>query len=331
MPPRVRLLALAFALALLFVASSARAERRRVALVNGNALLDRSVTIALSPWDLDVLHVDWTSPGAGMPAAAVQAKAIAAVQHADAVAWISDDGGGRTLWVYDADTQQTVSRAIDGGAPNDDAAAAATALSIKTLLRASTVAPVHERIGAREEQRMKGAGLFRLEADGGARILSSDQGRLDLRIGLALAWWPRPFARIVGFALRAEAGTGVGIATSDFTGRLSDVVGSPAIRARLALGRRFAIEPSLGGSVHVTTLDGAAPLRGVPAHVQRVDPSIDGSLMLGFEIAGGVELGLRAGGAYLVRYQRYLLDGQSILSLSPLQLGAGLVLGAPLN
>jgi hypothetical protein len=322
---------LAFGLlcALAPIAVTARAGGLRVALVNGDELLDRAATVALSPWSLSVAHVDVAPLPTDMPGAALQARALAAAQHVDAVAWISRTDGGWALWVYDAGTEQIVSRQIDEPAPADAAAAASVALTLKTLLRASTVAPAHERLGAPGEP-SHAAGFFRVEVDGSARMLASDPGALDPRAGIALAWLRRTDAPSLGASLRAEAGSGIALGNASFSGRLNDYAVQPLLRARWPMASRFAFEPALGGAVHLTTLDGT-PGPGTTARVTRVDPSLDATLLVTFRVAEGIDVGVRASGAYFLRYQRYLLGEAVVLDLSPVQVQAGIVLGASIR
>jgi hypothetical protein len=329
MPLRAKALALAFACTCLLLAHTAWGARRRVALVGGGGALERSVTIALSPWDLEVLPIDDVAVGSGMPAAAQQAKALATEHHVDAVAWISHEGQGNALWVYDAETDQTISRPIESAVATDDAGAAAIALTLKTMLRASTVAPPRERIGARAQPH--GIGRFRLEVDATGRLLATEQESFDLRVGLAGVFWPRAWGDRVGVGLRLEEGTGILVSSDLFDGRLTDAAGAPFLRVRLPLASDLSFEPALATSLHLTTLDGEAKRVGTSAHVTRLDLSVDPSVLLVYDVGFGVEIGLRAGAAYRTRYQRYLVGGDAVLTLSPLQLDAGIVLGAALN
>jgi hypothetical protein len=326
-----RLIACAVALATLLFAAAARAEHRRVALVNGNDVLERQVRIALSSWELDVERVDWTSMGAAMPAAADEARRVAKAHHVDAVVWISENGAGHALWIFDVDQAHAVSRPLSSATPTDTAEAAALALTLKTLLRSTTAAPPAERIGAGAERPMSPIGVFRLEAEGGGAF-ATKHGAPELRFGLTALWWPRFLSRRAGLAIGVWAGPGLTIQRDDeFSGHFVDVALAPAFRFNVPLGGRFAVEPSAGASFHLTHLDGAAVRvnRGV-SHTE-VDTGIDASALLSVALFGGVGVGVRVSGTYLLAYQRYEVQGNRVLELSPLQGTATLVLSARLN
>jgi hypothetical protein len=143
-----RLASALVAMALVLLSGLARAAHRKVALVNANDVLERQVRIALSPWDLDVERLEWAAFSAGMPSAAREARRVAEARKVDAVVWISDaprtadsPASEHALWIYDAAEDQIVSRPLPQGVPQDAASAASVALTLKTLMRSSTVAP----------------------------------------------------------------------------------------------------------------------------------------------------------------------------------------------
>src|SRR5205823_1369678 len=116
-----------------------------------------------------------------------------AAQKATAVVWTTPDG---YVWIFDVESGQAMARRVEASSPLDASAAAAVALSVKTLLRSTAVAPPAERIGVarpREE--------LRLEALVGAQVLFGDPKDAELRLGLALAWYPRRLRRWLGLAL----------------------------------------------------------------------------------------------------------------------------------
>jgi hypothetical protein len=285
----------------------------------------------LSAWDLGVRRVDWTSLSSGMPGAAREARQVADAFKVDAVVWISETGRDHALWIFDAATGQTVARPLSVSTPVETADAAAVALTVKTLLRATLAAPPAERLGAGTEPPIGAAGIIRLEAEGGSRFFSSDAAVPEARFGLSALWFPRPLGYRLGADVGVSIGPGVAVQSGDFSGHFLDLSVSPALRGRVPLGAGFALEPGAGMTLHVTHLDGAAALRGVNVSTSRLDSSADASLLCTYAVAGGVTLGLRVSGSYLLRYQRYLVDGAPILTLAPIQASGGLVLGARLN
>jgi hypothetical protein len=332
----------AFLIALTLTAAAAHAERRRVALVNATPALESSARIALSPWELDVIPVEAPSPGDSLPGALSHARDLALAQGVDAVVWISEGGQKYVLWLYDLRTQQIVSRELIDPAPADMPGAAALALTLKTLFRSSTMtgdaiedrpAPLPPAVtGQTIEQRPNeraAVGGLRLEASGAARM--SGGSDTELRLGLAVGYWPRVFERHLGVTLGVSAGPGVAVANSDFTGRFTDFAIASNARARAVIIDHFTIQPSFGASMHVTVLDGAVSAPAMPLHTTRIDPSLDTAITFAFEIGPRLELGVRAGASYLLRYQRYLVDDRVIVSLPPLALDVGLVASAAFN
>jgi hypothetical protein len=318
-------------LSLAFVARSSAADEdaRRLGLVHAGPDLQRSAVIALAPWKIELRNLDVTPPSDQIGAASRDAETIAGDAAVDAVAWLVETGGARTLLLYDAHTKQIVSREVAPG-PIDAAAAAAIALSLKTLLRASTVAPERERLGG-QDLGPQSLGQFRLEGDIMARFRASDGTRVDPRVGLAVAWWPRPFGRFVGFALRLETGTGLPVQNAELSGRLADYAVSLGVRGRIPLAPHLAIEPGVAGALHLTLLDGATADGDPVSDLTRVDPVLETSLQLTLGLGRSLELGLRGGALFWQRSQQYEVDGRAALTLSTVQAEVGLVLGAALN
>jgi hypothetical protein len=328
------------ALALVLAPGLARAAHRKVALVNANDALERQARIALSPWDLDVERLEWTALSAGMPSAAREARRVAEAHKVDAVVWISDapraadsPASEHALWIYDVAEDQIVSRPLAQGVPQDAASAASVALTVKTLMRSSTVAPEGERVGAAADRAIGPLGLLRAEAEGGARALAIKQGaaNLELRFGVDLVWFPRFLDQYAALGIGVNAGPGAAVTSPAMSGRLIDIAFAPFLRFRFPLASRVALEPSVGGSAHLTTLDGAIHEPTTPVRQLRWDPSLDASLLLTVSLGRGVDVGLRAAGSYLVRYQRYTINQVPVLELSQVQIAGTLVLAARLN
>ncbi len=303
---------------ILFVAmlasSSAHAARRRVVLVNADAQLLRAVVVTLTAWDIDVVSHQATAPGATLPDAQRRADELAHEVHADALAWISVGKDEAVLWIYDTDTKQIGSRVLSDRPPFDDASAAAVALSLKTLLRSSIVAPEPERFGATPFVRATPTWL-RVEAVGGARLLPRDTS--ELRGGFGLSLWPRAFDELFGFGLALSVGPGARVDSLKFSGRYSDLALSPSIRSTAHFGEHVVLEPALGASLHLTSIDGTAVDESLPVRANRADVSLDSAVVLDVRF-GVVSVGFRAGLGYMVRYQRYTVDGQPALATLPL-------------
>ncbi len=310
----VRRLVAAFVLLVVALsASPAHAARRRVVLVNADPQLLRAVVVTLTAWDLDVVSHAATSPGATLPDAERRAVDLSRELSADVLAWISVGKDEAVLWIFDTDTKQIGSRVLSDRPPFDEASAAAVALSLKTLLRSSIVAPEPERFGATPFVRSQPT-WFRAEVTGGARLFPRDTA--ELRGGFGLSFWPRAFDELLGFGAVVSVGPGASVDNASFSGRYSDIAISPSLRSTAHFGDRFVLEPALGASLHLTSIDGTAVAESLRVRANRADVSVD--LGLVFEVRFGVvAVGLRAGGGYLVRYQRYTVDGQPALSTLP--------------
>jgi hypothetical protein len=111
----------------------------RVVVVDPDPRVFAAVNVALSPWSLHVIRVGGPLPQADVVAATSAAKVLAENEHAGAVLWVAPPSGSQvlSLWLYDAQTAQLVVRPLTVAAPFDDAAAAAIALSVKTIMRGS--------------------------------------------------------------------------------------------------------------------------------------------------------------------------------------------------
>jgi len=306
----------------------AQAEgKRRVVLVQPDAQLSRSVVIALSAWDIEVVSVEGPSPGASLPAAERNAADVARQAHADAVAWVSESDAGAVLWIYDVESNHVGSRVLTDRLPFDEPTAAAAALSVKALLRSSSVAPPRERYGATESTAPPPSMLW-VEAEAGERFIP--RAVSEARAALGLAFWPRGVDEHVGFGLGASVGLGAPVTTSSPTqldARFNDVALSSSVRTRMHLGRRFVLEPALGGSVHFTSLDGTAGTDDVHVLARRVDGSVDATVSLDARF-GAVGIGACASIEYVPRYQRYLVYGDEVLSLMPLVVAVALRISA---
>ena len=124
---------------MVFRARVAWSDGGRVVVVDPDPRVFAAINVALSPWSLRVLRVGGPLPQADVVAATGAAKALAELEHAGAVLWVAPPSGSQvlSLWLYDAQTAQLVVRPLTVAAPFDDAAAAAVALSVKTIMRGS--------------------------------------------------------------------------------------------------------------------------------------------------------------------------------------------------
>ncbi len=330
----------------------ARADtEQRVLLVAPPPRLEPAVRTALSPWPIrivvtadaatatdtsapvDRVRAGGAAPGATMPGSAERARALAAEHRAGAVVWLSDDGeGGRALWIYDSASDRTTARRLTRPPPFDDPSAAAVALTIKTLLRHSSVVPALERFGA-EAARAETAGrAARLRADSmaGLRIRRTGAGDVEPRLGAGIRAAPGRLADFGAIAASLEVGPGVSVDDADFTGQFSDLQVSAAFLVRLPLGRRLHVWPRLGGSLHVTEIDGA--IAGRPGRVRagRVNPAVDAGASLELALRPWLSASIAAAASYGLRRQIYLVGGESVLTVPRVEVEIGVALSVSL-
>jgi hypothetical protein len=303
----------------------------RLALVDLPDNLREAVEITLAAWPVAIIAVSSNSVGPTMPSTAAGARGIAGEHQAAAVVWLSSSADGPALWVLDTAQDRVVARPINSDPPFDDPTATAIALTIKTLLRHSLIAPEVERFGAVEDTAQppvppvsEPIPRVGVEAGTGVRIRPSEG--VELRFGLALFWAPRRLAP-VELALGVRSGLGTDVDTDEIAGTFRDNTISAGARVRLDAGP-LAVSPYLTGSLHLTRLEGALAVDSSTVSSHRSNPSID----LG--VRGAVPLGpltidLWIEGAAALRRQTYLVAGVEVLALPRFEAEVGLAISLP--
>jgi hypothetical protein len=153
---------------------------------------------------------------------------------------------------------------------------------------------------------------------------------MDYRARLALGFWPRIASGRLGVSAGISYGPGVTIARLP-GGRYTDTSISLSIATRLSLLRSVSLEPALGGALHLTAIDGAPGMPSVHVEDSQSNPSVDGSLVLGFDLGSRVQIGLWGQMAYFVRSQHYLVQSAPVFTPSDLQIDAGLRLAVGID
>jgi hypothetical protein len=197
--------------------------------------------------------------------------------------------------------------------PFDEPTAASVALSIKTFLKLSSVAPAEERFGAEEAisgGTAVGERRWSFESGLGARHSLQDDDSGELRMALGVA---RRFDAGVETAVNLVTGPGREVLSERFDGHFNDTTVGLSARyweshAGLEIGVGAAADLHLG-SIR-GTVDG-----GVQASASRLNPAVGADLWLRRPFAGTFELGLGAHSRYFLRRQRYLVGGESVLEL----------------
>ena len=289
--------------------------RRRVALLRPDAEWLRSAALSLASWDIEVVAADAEPPESSDESATAQvAEALARRFHADVVAWTRDRAPQTAIWMYDVETRHIEITSVESRLPFDDVGAAAAALSLKSMLRSSAVAPAAERV---PPALPAWPGTLRLEAEAGGRWLSNAVS--EPRGGLGLSIWPRALREHLGLGVVASTGPGAHVQSPSIDGQLSEVTLQASLRSRLRFGTRFALEPALGASVHWTRFGGTVTTDDEPFQEARMDPGLDAALA-GDVLFGNVMIGLRACAGLLLQSQRYFVGSTTVL-------GSGAVLG----
>jgi hypothetical protein len=301
----------------------------RVVMVAAPPGLESAVEAALAGWPIQVTSATG-EPGATMPEAGEKARAIGQAQGAGAVVWIASDGSGHALWVLDVESGRVTARQLPVPPPWDDVTAAAVALSVKTLLRHSQVAPVLERYGVEEAREVLRAELerarpvappevrespLRLETLAGARIRPTEADDVELRLGAGLRWVPPWFGGRASAAARIRSGTGTGLNEESFVGRYTDVQTGLSAAARILTWGRIALVPAAGASLHFTSIDGSIRSQGTRGRAARVNPSLDTALAIEIQVGQLVRVSVGAELSYALRRQAYLVGGDPVLTL----------------
>ena len=277
----------------------------RVLVVGGDAELRSAVQAALAAWSVEVSISDTPPPPATMPDAARRAEQLGAEQNALAVVWASEG----TLWIWDRAGEQLVARPLKAALPLDPAAAASAALSVKTVLRGTLVAPEPERLAPPPPTLEPD--VWHLEAAGGPRIWP--QAGWEPRLFAGLRW------RFIGLAV--SAGSGVAVEDNAFVGRLRDV--DAGLSAHVSWGERVRVDASLGPSLHYTTLEGVIRPGDQSREINRADASVDVGVALDARVSSHVGVGIFGAGDVFLRRQRYLAGDMVVLDVAPVAIDLG--------
>jgi hypothetical protein len=298
------------ALATLLNVSIAGAGPRRVVVIRPDDELLRAIVIALAPWGLEIVRSDAPTPRSSQPEAVRTALRLAQQLNAEAVVWVTSVDGGSLLWVFDVPGKDITTRLLEEASPFDSAAAAAVALSVKTVLRESPVAPP-EPGSEPAPAELRAHGMSALELGAGARWLAKDA--FDFR--LELVWLLA--SRNLGVSVELSWGpAGVRIDDRAYSGRYKELAVGGSARVRLIRTEAIASSVSAGVSAHFATLAGTLPLESRESKVERVNASIHLLTKLDVSLSRSTYVGASLGAAYSPTYQRYLVAGRPVFSPS---------------
>lgn len=262
-----------------------------------------------------------------MPQTSERARELAFANAAAAVVWISAREEGYALWVYERQSHRVVAQALPSPPPFDAPTAASVALTLKTLLRHSDVAPSDERFGAPSLEPTGASdedlpSRIDLEVHAGAGFARTDPSAVEARMGLAVYVWRRALGVRIGLA----SGPGMTVADASFSGRLVDGALSVLGVLRKRLGS-FQIVGAGGAALRLVYLDGVLVVSGASRDVVRLVPSLEAQFGLEWFPTSMVRVGLRGTATWTLRTQRYFVAGNEVLRARSLSGGVGLYLG----
>jgi hypothetical protein len=326
--------------ALLFAASVRAEDQRRIVVLQPDEEVFRAISLSLAAWDVETTRSDAPLPAASQPEAVQGASLLAQELGVEAVVWITTAEDGSLLWVFDARAGGVTTRLLAESPPFDSAGAAAVALSVKTVLRSSAVAPPAERFGAQEPERVPPPPpqppppqppppqpppppppprerVFALELGAGGEWLAEQTVAFELELA-AVAWIAA--SRRLGLSLDVSTGPGLAVDDDAFSGRYREIVAGASLRYRFVRERTLSSALALGGAVHVANLEGTLVEGSLERGVRRVNPSLDLELLVSGHF-GSAYLGAALGGAYFPAYRRYLVEGVPVFSPWPVSIG----------
>jgi hypothetical protein len=300
-------------IAVLCSAMAARAYTGSVAVLQADNELLRAISLALSPWGIETIGSDAPFPERSQPEAVQVAARLARELGVEALVWVTSLKQGSLLWVFDVRTGDVTTRMLTETPPFDSAAAAAVALSVKTVLRASVVAPPEERFGAQVTAPMLDR-ISAVEVGAGGHWLGDRQ--LDFRVGIAGVLWLPAFRRL-GLAVAGSTGPGFRIDDVAYRGRYRELVVGAKLRFLAVHLPAWSAAVALGGALHWTTLTGRLLVDSKNSNVDRLNGSVNLETLFSFKLSSRLYFGASLGAAYFPAYRRYLVRGRPVFAPLP--------------
>jgi hypothetical protein len=320
--------------ALLIGTSVASADVTRVAVVDADEVFLDALTTALEAWSIEVTTV---SRPEGMDV--VSAPDVASDADAGAIVWVSEVGGQHVLWVYDAEDQRVVARRIVAPPPFDEPTAASVALSVKTLLRHSAVAPTTERFGwtppkespfevAPPEPVAPAPPNVFVEVTGGARFRTIGASDVEPTFGVAVSWSPRALRGRYSVHAGVRGSPGVALDTPGLIGSYRETTAHAGLGVAVPVRDRLSLAWALIYDLHYTRLDGLVLAVDQTAAESRFNPGLRGRMTAQLRV-GEAELGLGLDAEHWLRGQRYTVFGEVVLETPDTVLSTIITLALP--
>jgi hypothetical protein len=314
-------------------AAPARAEAERVVLAGVPDNLAEATRTVLVPWHIEIVRTD--QPLAPDPDRARRdARHVAGRTRAGAVVWLAPSTTGYALWVYDTSSKQAHARPLASAPPFDEPTAASVALSIKTMLRMSSVAPPAERLPPPRPRPGPPLRPFAVLARASLRkslpAPDPDERGVEPRLGLGATWWPA-FLSGVGASLELELGPGLSVFKSGLRGELADVTARVAAHWRVAwLDGRVALVPGLGLGLHITRLTGELQSDRGSADLTYVLPAAEAGIDVRWRLGRVFEIGAGLGASLMLRTHDFEVDMRPVSTSPALMMTSGITVSASL-
>jgi hypothetical protein len=317
--------------------AEARADTERVVLAGVPDNLADATHTVLVPWQIEIVRADQPLP-AEPEQARREARVVAERSRAGAVVWLAPATPGFTLWVYDTSSRQAHSRPLASAPPFDEPTAASVALSIKTMLRHSSVAPPAERIAppapvpqpvVTRPFEITGRASLRLS------VPAPDPNELGIepRLGLGVTWWPA-FLPDYGASIELELGPGLSVSKSGLRGELQDVTARLAVQRRFTsrawLDGRAALVPALGLGFHIMHLAGELQSDRASADITYLLPSADAGIDVRVRLGRVFQIGAGLHASFMLRTHDYEVEMRPVSTSPSFLMTGGITLSASL-
>lgn len=305
---------LAIACVIVHIAGGRVAWAQNVVVGGRDAALVAALGDALAPQQVIAVE-DPAPPSVGELTAT--SRHVVARENAAAAIWLIHDGTITTLVAYDRHADRVLVRTVPYTPPLDDAQAAVTARSARAMLRALAVDEESVRQPAPTAvvapQTEPTTPTFATMAGLGARF-GSPGTTSNALLTLAVIWRPRT----LGVALDLAMGFAPDVSGSNFEGSIGDRSFAAVARLPLEVAPATTIAVSGGVAVHALRFAGETPMRTIVDW--KFDPAARLGAIASYAFRDGVEIGLAVSADYLLRRQRYEVEGQEILVMKPFQL-----------
>lgn len=319
----VRLLALACALAR--VAPAHAEPTDRIVVAGRDAALGTALGDALAPQQVTAVE---DAPPVSIGELAAASRRLVEREHAGSAIWLITDGGITTLVAYDRQVDRVLVRTIPYVPPLDDAQAAITARSARAMLRALTV----DEATVERPRAVAAASVAdtttvpdappRIASTAGVGVRFGAPGR-GAGIGelmLGAVWRPAQ----LGVAVELALALAPDIAHASFEGTVGDRSLAALARWPLRLTASSSVVLDGGLAIHAVRFAGVTSSRTIADW--RFDPATRLGAAASYVLRDGVATRLSLSADYLLRRQRYEVEGETVLVVPPVQLAVGVSL-----